>query len=167
MAKEYRFSATRIFLTYSQTLPRFTPKVVLALIKKKVEKNEMLQYLISVESHSDGGKHIHAYFKFGIKLDSKNPRFMDLVYYGKIYHPNISSVSGWHQLMEYIKKDKPESDWISDIDETRPTWKVALEESKTKEEFLESMMWEFGAENPYIRYRISMDLWKLKHKFRE
>ncbi len=161
MAKGFRFSATRIYLTYSRTVLRMTPNVVLALIEKKLEKHEILQYLISVEKYAKVGQHIHAYFKFGDKLDYKNEIFVDLVYYGKIYHPNISTVYSWHKLMEYIKKD---GEWISNIDETRPTWKVNLEESKTKKEFLENMMWEFGSENTYTRYRISMDLWKEKEK---
>ncbi len=157
MAKGFRFSATRIYLTYSRTVLRMTPNVVLALIKKKLEKHEILQYLISVEKHVKVGQHIHAYFKFGDKLDYKNEIFADLVYYGKTYHPNISTVHSWHQLMEYIKKD---GNWISNIDETRPLWKVQVESSETEIEFLESMMWDFGAEIPYIRYRIMKDLRK-------
>ncbi len=162
MVKQFRFSAERIFLTYSQTPVRLRPQVVLKYFNKKWKKIGVVQYLISQESHSKGGKHIHAYFKFGKKLDSKNTDFMDLQYYGKKYHPNIRKVVNVHQLWKYIKKDKPEIDWISNIEETRPLWEVNLQESRSKKEFLENMMWMYADKNLYIQYRIAMDLWKIK-----
>ncbi len=160
--KEWRFSAERIYLTYARTLPRFRPKVVLKYLEKIVEKYDILQYLISIEDHADGGKHIHAYLKFDRTLDSKNVRFMDIKYYGKIYHPNVQSVTGWHKLMEYIKKD---GDWISNIEETRPMWKVIAEDSLDEEDFATRMLWHFGTENNYLTYRLMKDVWSARrHK---
>lgn len=160
---EFRFNAKRIFLTYSQTLPRFTPDVVLKHLNKKAEKIAIINYLIGQETHADGGKHIHAYLKFETKLDTKNSRFLDLTYYGHNYHPYISKVTEVHKLWRYIKK---ENNYITNIDETRPMWQVFLEESPTKKIFLNNLLWFYGDENKYLQYRILSDLWKEKFKYR-
>lgn len=154
---EWRFAAERIFLTYSHVLPRFTPKIVLVNLRKIVGKREILQYLISVEEYSKGGLHIHVYLKVEPQFDTTNVRFMDIIYYGKIYHPNIAVVTAWHQLMKYIKKD---GNWISNINETRPIWKTMVEDSVNKKEFIENMIFHFGTENQYLTYRLMHDLWK-------
>lgn len=159
----FRFSAYRVFLTYARTLPRFKPPVVLRHLKKLVEKNKIVQYLISIEDHSDGGKHIHAYLKVRDKFDSKNSRFMDIKFYNDVYHPNVAAVTQVHKLWEYIKK---RGDYITNIDETRPVWKVIVEESKSKTEFIESLIWHYGWENQYLNYRLLSDLWKEKKRFK-
>ncbi len=152
-----RFNAQRMFLTYSQTTPRLTPEVVLLYLEKKAEIFRIRDYLISHETHKDGGKHIHAYLKFETKLDIKNMIFMDIVYYRKVYHPNIQKVTQVHKLWEYIKKEKR---YITNLKETRPLWKVMVEESATKQELLESLLWYYGDKNQYLQSRLILDLYR-------
>lgn len=154
---EWRFAAERIFLTYAHIPVRFTPKIFLVHLRRIMGKRKILQYLISVEMYKEGGLHIHVYLKVEPQFDTTNVRFMDLTYYGKVYHPNIAVVTAWHQLMKYIKKD---GNWISNIDETRPVWKVMVEDSVNKKEFIENMIYHFGNENQYLNYRLMNDYWK-------
>lgn len=152
MAEKFRFNASRVFLTYSQTPRRFTPQVVLKQITKKAEVKD---YLISQEHHKDGGTHIHAYIEFTKKLDTKDSRFFDLEYYRQGYHPNIQKVTKVHRLWEYIKKDKK---YITNIEETRPVWKQILEDAESMEDALTRVMWHIGRIDNYAGYRTFRDL---------
>lgn len=152
----FRFNAQKVFLTYSQTKKNMHPQWVLTQIKLKAEVEE---YLISQERHEDGGYHIHAYFKFTKKLDTKNSRFFDVQYYRKGYHPNVQKPKSRYKLFRYIKKDK---EYITNLDETRPPWKVLLEDASTHSEFLTELMWSLGRIDNYAGYRTLRDLADIK-----
>lgn len=152
----FRFNAQKVFLTYSQTKKNMHPQWVLKQISAIAEIEE---YLISQERHEDGGYHIHGYFKFTKKLDTKNPRFFDLAYYRKGYHPNIQKPKSRYKLFRYIKKDKQ---FITNIDETRPPWQVLLEETDNESDFLTELMWTIGRIDNYAGYRTLRDLATLK-----
>lgn len=156
MPKQFRFNASRVFLTYSQTPKRFSSEVVLRKISEKAGVEE---YLISQERHSDGGYHIYGYFKFTEKLDTRATDYFDLEYYRQGYHPNIQKVTKVWKLWDYIKKDKQ---YITNIVETRPTWLRILEDSNDLEEALTSIMWSVGRIDNYAGYRTLRDLLDMK-----
>lgn len=108
------------------------------ILSKITAKADVQDYLISQEQHKDGGYHIHAYFKFAKKLDKRDPKFFDVVYYKKPYHPNIQKPKYKFKLFDYIKKDKK---FITNISETRPPWLVLLEDYDDDQEFLIQLMW--------------------------
>lgn len=157
MSKQFRFNAQKVFLTYPRTVKRISPEV---LRRKLNEKAEVQDYLIAQERHVDGGYHLHAYVKFTSKLDTKDQRYFDVVYYGKNYHPNVQKPLKVHKLWEYIKKS---GNYITNIAETRPRWLVALEDLDDKQEFLTFLMWEIGRLDNYAGYRTLRDLWDLKN----
>lgn len=160
-SKEFRFNATRVFLTYSQTPKKLNPQVVLRHLSEKAGVD---QYLISQETHKDGGYHIHAYLKFSEKIDTRDPRFFDIDYWRVLRHPNISKVTEVHKLWAYIKKA---GNYITNIDETRPPWQAYLEDSKDEKEFLTNLMWDINRIDNYAGYRTIRDLFtaKLNDKF--
>ena len=132
----FRINRYRTFNTYSQTKKNMKPAWLLQQINAKAEVED---YLISQEVHADGGYHLHAYFKFKEKLDTKNPRFFDVEYYKKSYHPNIQKVKAQWALFRYIKK---EGNYITNIKETRPPWQQILEDSTNRKDFLENIMFK-------------------------
>lgn len=116
------------------------------------------QYLIAQERHKDGGYHLHAYFKFDRKLDWNSAKCFNVKYY-KDYHPSIERIKHkWHML-KYIKK---EGEYITNMSETRPPWLVLLEDSSTRLEFLEGLMWKINRIDNYAGYRTLTDLWQEK-----
>lgn len=158
MATGFRLNRRDVFLTYSRTTKRFSPHVVLRQLE---DKAEIKHYVISQEQHKEAKKrnfHIHAYIEFPDKIDVKNERFFDLEYYGQIYHPNIQRPKKKWQLLEYIKKD---NEYIENF-ESRPGWKVILDDSTTDEEFLTQIMWRVNRIDNYAGYKTLRDLWDLK-----
>ncbi len=150
MTTKFRFNAIKVFLTYSQTPPKLTTHKLLKLINAKAEVDD---YLIAVEEHEDGGLHLHAYFKFSAKLDTKDYRFFDLKYWGKVHHPNIAKVTALPELLKYIRKD---GQFISNFD-YRPPWMLLLE-NKTASQFLEALMYKINRIDNYAGYRTIRDL---------
>lgn len=150
MAQAFRFNASRVFLTYSQTHEKLTPEKLLSAIEAKAGVS---RYCISQERHEDGGYHIHAFFKFTEKLDTKDPRFFDVKYY-RNFHPNIVKVTKEPMLLKYIKKMGAS---IENFD-TRPDWLVLLESFPDKVEFLTELQYRLGRYDNYSGYRNLRDL---------
>lgn len=86
-------------------------------------------YTISREEHESGQPHFHAHFTFDAKLDSTDPRCMDIAG----VHPNI--VKGGPAWENYIRKD---NDFITN--KAVNSYAVALE-AATPEEGLE-ILWK-------------------------
>lgn len=60
----------------------------------------MLEYVIAIEEHADGGIHFHAF----IKLDKpSNKRGADVLDIGQ-NHPNIQPVKSEERVINYVKK---------------------------------------------------------------
>lgn len=105
----FRFNAKTVFLTYPQC----------ALSKEEVleritQKFPIQDYIVAREKHEDGSPHLHCYFKFVKKVDSRDARVFDVV----DSHPNIKSltkVSAIKNAQKYAKKD---GDFITNIEET-------------------------------------------------
>lgn len=152
----FRFNASRVFLTYSDLPKRFSPDI---LYHKISEKAEVDQYLISQEMHQSGSFHLHGYFKFAEKQDTKDARFFDVSYYSVPRHPNIEPVKGPSEpfkLYRYIAKD-PVS-LVGNIEDIRPTWLRLLEDSKSYNEFLTETMWKLNRIDNYAGYKTYRDL---------
>ncbi len=147
---KFRFNATRVFLTYSQTPPKLTMHKLLAMINAKAQVDD---YLIAVEEHEKGGLHLHAYFKFSAKLNTTDYRYFDLKYWGKVHHPSIVKVTSLPELLKYIRKD---GIFISNFD-YRPPWMLLLE-AKTATQFLEALMYKLNRIDNYAGYRTIRDL---------
>ncbi len=154
MAPAFRFNATRVFLTYAQTNVKMTPEWLLSHISTKAE---VKRYCISQERHVDGGYHLHSFFEFKTKLDTKSARFFDVKYYRE-YHPNILKVTKEPMLLRYIKK---QGEALENFD-TRPPWLVILEDTESETEFLTELMWKIGRIDNYSGYRTLRDLRDLR-----
>lgn len=158
----FRFNAQRVFLTYSDLPRRFTPEILLPKIN---EKAEVQQYCISQERHESGRFHLHGYFKFTVKLDTKSSEFFDVEYYSSLRHPNIEPVKGPgepYKLWRYIQKD-PVGQVLTNVEDTRPPWLRLLEDSGTYYEFLTETMWKLNRFDNYAGYRTLREL--ADHKF--
>lgn len=96
----FRISAKKIALTYAQCP---IEKEYLFEELKKVIK--ITKYLIGREHHKDGNFHLHAFIESETKIESKNCRFLDILWEGKTYHPNIRSVTNQEKWIDYCSKD--------------------------------------------------------------
>lgn len=113
--KSFRFNATSVFLTY----PKFdiSPEAFFGLWKSKIPGTTILKHVISREEHKDGTFHLHAYFLFSKKIDTKNPRFFDV----EGHHPNIKVVTRTpDKVFAYIMKH---GNYITDVDLVGSNWK--------------------------------------------
>lgn len=100
-----RWNRAAFFLTYSQVGNDVTKEQVLEYMQTK---GEVEKYLIAVESHQDGGKHIHAYIKFSKKRNFKRADWADV----NGYHPNISgAIRSDIAVSKYITKE--DDDYIT------------------------------------------------------
>ncbi len=148
----FRFNASRVFLTYSQTPEKLTPEKLLTAIKAKAGVD---RYCISQERHADGGWHLHAFFKFTEKLDTKSSAFFDIKYY-RSFHPNIVKVTKEPMLLKYIKK---QGESIENFD-TRPDWLALLDDCHDdKVQFLTELQYRIGRYDNYSGYRNLRDLY--------
>jgi len=92
----FRFQAKYGLLTYAQSDGLCPWKVNDHLSKLGAE------CIIGLENHADGGTHLHAFFMFSRKFQSRNPRIFDV----EGHHPNIlrgSKTPG--QMYDYAVKD--------------------------------------------------------------
>lgn len=78
--KAFRFCASTVFLTYPQC--HLSKEYVLEYFKNSFS---IKSALISHEFHKDHGSHLHAWFQFAKKINSRNPRLFDI----QGFHPNI------------------------------------------------------------------------------
>jgi len=83
----FRLNTQHVFVTYSQVGDRTVESLreFLRSLSAPVEK-----FVIGLESHEDGGRHMHVYLVFASRYDSRNERFLDW----DGVHPNIQKVKG-------------------------------------------------------------------------
>lgn len=100
--EKFRFSAKNVFLTYPKL--RISPERFLELFKH--DHDYIGKWLISAERHADGTYHIHAYFHFTKKVDTRSARYFDFEFNDRIYHPNIKKITkNVNKVYAYIMKD--------------------------------------------------------------
>lgn len=94
---KFRFTSSKVFLTYSQAdaIDRSTIITTLeALGYHKIYGGQ--------EQHQDGGKHFHVLaWSSKKKIDIKNPRYWDI---GGV-HPNVRNVRSTEAAIAYLSKD--------------------------------------------------------------
>lgn len=98
MPPRFRFNAKRVGLTYSQVPGEFTKEILLETIQGRFA---VTNYCIARETHDDGGIHVHAYFEFERKLDSRDPLLFDIL--GS--HPNIQRIRSKSAWLSYLHKE--------------------------------------------------------------
>lgn len=133
MSENFRFSAQRVLLTYSQT-GELTKEEVLFTLQ---ERYHIELYSLGQEEHEDGGWHIHCLLKFDAKTDSRDATLFDVNDGIKTHHPNIKPVkrgeAHWKKAHNYVEKEDPTP--LCNIPHTL-TWAELLKGSTTVEEYL-------------------------------
>lgn len=92
----FRFDAKKVLLTYSQT-----PHDADGLFEFINGLAAVLWARIALETHEDGGQHMHAAVEFRERFSSRQARVFD--YNGS--HPNIQYVRSVRATLEYLKKE--------------------------------------------------------------
>lgn len=121
------FHAKRIFLTYAQS--GTTTKEEL---RDHLMRNCGVEwYVVGIETHADGGNHLHAYCEWTRPKRVRDCRYFD--YNG--CHPNIQSVRRPVECQQYCIK---ENNYIANmvIGVTKRTYGEIIESSGSTEEFL-------------------------------
>ena len=100
--KRFRLHSKSLFLTY--------PKANIPVEKAKEQlskiliKNKISEFAIAKELHKDGSPHIHAWVKLTKKLDTINPRLLDLSDGEKTHHGEYENAKKDKSSMEYVLK---------------------------------------------------------------
>lgn len=133
----FRLCCSAVLLTYSQC-QELTKQDVLYTLTDRLPP---FDYSIGEESHSDGGRHIHALLKFTRKFDTRDETIFDVSYSEVLcFHPNIKSVkrgqAHFDRALEYTQKE--DYDPLSSIP-LKMSWGEILERSSTKEEYLDNI----------------------------
>lgn len=100
-------NAKSFFLTFSQCPA--TKEFFLNHIKERAEQKQpgarLLEFVIGEELHADGGKHLHAYFKFSTAIRG-TMLLWDFEYNGERYHGNSAgTVRNAAACKNYCRKD--------------------------------------------------------------
>lgn len=99
ITKKFRFQGRSVFLTFPQC--ETTLQVAVENLEKK-SKVPVEEYIIACEKHQDGNTHLHAYIKFGKKLNIARSDFFNYIG-GK--QPNIQKVKNKEYCVAYVAKD--------------------------------------------------------------
>jgi len=130
----FRFSALRVLLTYSQ-VNDLTKEDVLYTLQ---ERYGIERYTLGEEIHADGGRHIHAVLVFSDKVDSRDVTLFDINDGTKVHHPNIKPIQRGKAHLEraeqyVIKEDPvPYQNW-----EPKLSWGDLLDRAATATEFFD------------------------------
>lgn len=65
------------------------------------------------ERHRNGDRHIHVYWKLGVRGNWRDSRFADLIHNGEVYHGNYQGCRSSKNVLRYCTKD---DDYLSNID---------------------------------------------------
>lgn len=130
----YRLSAKTVFATW----PRcdITPEDMLAKIRSLALPSAatLEEYVIAQEDHQDGGKHLHAYLTFSNKLETKNPRWLDV----DGHHPNVQGCRSPKNVLTYVTKGGIyiSSSPIAELEDQGQSWGEIIKNSSSVEDFL-------------------------------
>lgn len=130
----FRFSAKRVFLTYSDVCEHITKESIYFDLE---ERYPFKHYAIAEELHQSGGRHIHCIIEFKKKVDSKDTTLFDVSDIDHQHHPNIQPIkrgqAHWERVLEYVTKEDPIP--LANI-ELKPTWGEMFDMATTKDEYL-------------------------------
>ena len=102
--KAFRIAAKNIYLTYSQVHKDMTSQHLILALKAK-ENFPTFDYLVSRETHQDGGVHLHVLIASDKKFDIKSQNFLDIQFNDDNFHGNYQPVKNIHKVVEYICKE--------------------------------------------------------------
>lgn len=109
--KKFRLSAKKLFLTYSRC--DLELDIILEYFKKKFKKmgRELENYFLVREFHKIENEencvetHVHIFFEFDFRFDTKNPKFLDVIHNDVCYHGNYQVVKSKLSTIKYLLKD--------------------------------------------------------------
>lgn len=135
----FQFNTKKVFLTYAQcgdTTKEDAANFIATL--------NPLFYVIAIEFHADGGKHLHVVVGWASALRTRNERFFDF----NGLHPNITSVRSIARVLDYVRKD---GDWLSfgpvpDTERKDAKWSSLIEDSESPEDFMAEAQARFPRE---------------------
>jgi hypothetical protein len=137
MAPGYRLAAKKIFLTWPQA-DGLTKQAILAKLE---ELGDLKQYVIGQEHHQDGHLHFHALAIYREKIDTRNPRFFDVMNAGTIFHGNYQAAKNEKKVAAYCMKDGDYLEnymfhtWVNFHKDMQDftEWQMHMDEQKMKE----------------------------------
>ena len=101
------------------------------------ERYPVKRYLLAEESHSDGGRHLHCFFEFEEKINSKRQDLFDVYDGTNQWHPNIKIVQygqkNEQKVLKYATKEDPAP--LTNI-VNKKTYGEMRDEAKTPEEYM-------------------------------
>ncbi len=101
--KSFRIASKSLFLTYPQTdLDLYETKEQL---ESALVNNSLTSFALSKEKHVDGSNHIHVWLKLEKKLNTTNPRLLDLIEDGQVKHGQYENARKDKSSMEYVLKE--------------------------------------------------------------
>lgn len=157
MSQNFRFSASSVFLTYSQC--PLEKEYVLSELQSRLP---ITKYIVGQEKHIDTGLHLHIVLKFEKALNSRDAQLFDI----SSYHPHIQTPRSLKNCVAYCRKEDPncltdDPSWFLET-----SWSSVAERASTAKEFLEEVSksdkgircwnnlvafanWKFGANSTY------------------
>ena len=128
----FRLQSQTVFCTYSQANALTAQQLFEFYTAKGVE---VLR--VGTENHQDGGLHYHVYARFITKLNSRDPRYLDV----EGVHPNIvSNIRNHADTYKYCGKDNVTLDFgpAPEVATTKRKRLDGIFECATKQEFLDN-----------------------------
>lgn len=101
---DFRISAKKLLLTYSQINPEITHKHILEQLKDKTNLHDF-KYVISKEYHVDGGTHFHAILIHNEKFEIFTSDTLDIEFQQQTFHGNYTPVRKLRNAIAYVCKD--------------------------------------------------------------
>lgn len=137
----FRLCSKSVFLTFSRCgLELETIKNQLQnKVKEKDPTNFITHYVACKERHenisiiNETPYHVHGFFEFSKKVDTKDPLFFDIKGYDiskkkeSIFHPNVQSAKSRKNVIKYVLKNQSRSDLDNLSGENSPTLIISPE----------------------------------------
>lgn len=101
--KQFRLSAKKLFITYSQVHKDLTKQEILEQLQTKLAIKD---YLISREYHKDDGIHFHVLLELIQRCNIRNPNVLDIIWCNETFHGNYQTARNMTALRYYLTKDK-------------------------------------------------------------
>lgn len=93
----FKFDSRSFFLTYAQS-----GELTRQQVQDHLGSIAVLEWCrVASEQHEDGNPHIHAVGRWDTRVQSRNPRFLDVAG----FHPNIQPIRSVRAAVQYVSKD--------------------------------------------------------------
>lgn len=102
----FRLQTKKLFLTYSQIDDKLTKEDFLAQLTRKLNRWNVINYLIAFEKHEDSGTHCHVVIVLKKRCDIKNQHQLNLIdSNNKVFRGNYQAVKSIYAAITYALKD--------------------------------------------------------------